>query len=495
MRVIPMFLADFYKTSHKPQYPNKTEFIFANWIPRKSRIDGINKVVSFGIQRFAIEFLIESFHRDFFDVDINELVAEYERFMGATLGPQFTDTQHIVDLHELGYLPLEVKAIAEGVKVPIGVPMITIINTNPRFFWVTNYIETLISCEVWMAMTSATIADKYREILDGWAIHTTGSNAGVEFQGHDFSMRGMAGLDAAVASGMGHLTAFVGTDTIPAIIGMENYYLTDVTKELVGCSVPATEHSVECANCEGTLEGEYKHTKRLITELYPAGIVSKVSDTFDLWAVITEVLPRLKEEIMGRDGKLVIRPDSGDPVDILCGNPNSEVGSHAYKGVVELLWDIFGGTVIEETGFKLLDSHIGAIYGDSITLDRAEAICNRLAQKGFASVNVVLGIGSYTYQYNTRDTFGFAMKSTYAVVDGVEKLIFKDPITDDGTKKSLRGLCVVLKDADGELYVKDNLNREEYNNFQEEDQLLLLFYNGNMVRLTTLSDIRERLGR
>lgn len=172
---------------------------------------------------------------------------------------------------------------------------------------------------------------------------------------------------------------------------------------------------------------EYQVFKTLL-KTYPTGILSVVSDTFDLFKVITEYLPRLKQEILARDGKLVIRPDSGNPVDILCGEEFIGIGMLDYpskedkddwdfcekehyntpqgKGVIELLWDVFGGT-INEQGYKVLDPHIGAIYGDSITIDRADEICKRLEAKGFASTNVVLGIGSFTYQYNTRDTFGF----------------------------------------------------------------------------------------
>ena len=155
----------------------------------------------------------------------------------------------------------------------------------------------------------------------------------------------------------------------------------------------------------------------MITETYPAGIVSIVSDTWDYWKVITEFIPTLKSEILARDGKVVIRPDSGDPVKIICGDPDAKPGSPEFKGSVECLWETFGGTETA-TGYKLLDGHIGLIYGDSITLERCEAICSQLEAKGFASTNVVFGIGSYTYQYVTRDTFGFAMKATYGEVNG-----------------------------------------------------------------------------
>lgn len=491
MRVLPVLLADFYKTSHRVQYPEGTEYVFSNWIPRKSRIDGIDKVVSFGIQKFVIKYLIQYFNDNFFNVPIDEIVDEYKRFMSSTLGPGFTDSTHIEDLYFLGYLPLEIKAIPEGERVPIGVPMLTIINTDPKFFWLTNYIETLISCEIWSPMTSATIAYTYREMLDAFAMETVGNIGFTQFQGHDFSMRGMSSIESAVNSGMGHLLSFVGTDTIPAIYGLEEFYGADVTKELVGCSVPATEHSVQCANGVGSVDEETAFVIRLLTELYPTGIVSMVSDTINLWDVVTKILPAVKDIVMARDGKFVVRPDSGDPVKILCGDPEAE--GPARKGLIELLWDIFGG-MVNSMGYKELDPHIGAIYGDSITLDRAFNICQQLKDKGFASTNVVLGIGSYTYQYNTRDTFGFAMKSTYAVVNGQERLLWKDPVTDSGVKKSLKGLCVVLKnETSGEYYVLDKMNMEQYNSLTDLDEMNIIFRDGSLFNRTTLNGIRSRL--
>jgi len=236
----------------------------------------------------------------------------------------------------------------------------------------------------------------------------------------------------------------------------------------------------------GTNSGEQETFKRLITEVYPKGIVSIVSDTWDLWKVLTEYLPNLKEEVLARDGKVVIRPDSGDPVDIICGNSNGST-TEEQKGVIELLWDTFGGS-INEKGFKELDSHIGAIYGDSITLDRATQICERLKQKGFASTNVVLGIGSFTYQYNTRDTFGFAMKATYGEVKGIGREIFKDPITDDGTKKSAKGLLKIeLENGEYKLY--DQVSWEE----EQKGELKEVFRDGKVLIEENLSEIRNRI--
>jgi nicotinamide phosphoribosyltransferase len=329
----------------------------------------------------------------------------------------------------------------------------------------------------------------------------------VLWQGHDFSMRGLDSIDATVSSGLGHLTSFYGTDSLPTLYGARYFY---DEKGFVGGSVPATEHSVMCA---GSKEDELGTFKRLM-ETYPKGILSVVSDTWDLWNVITNILPKLKEQILGRDGKLVIRPDSGDPVDILCGlNTRDKEVSYThtdaeYKGVIELLWDIFGGTTNSQ-GYKVLDSHIGAIYGDSITTERAEEICKRLESKGFASTNVVFGIGSFTYQYNTRDTFGFAMKATYVEkevavqvgttpenlkwtteIQGFE--IFKDPVTDNGMKKSAKGLLRVVRNkSSNQLLLEDECSWSDVES--EENQLKVVFKDGEFVKRTTLTEIRERL--
>ncbi|WP_286965692.1 nicotinate phosphoribosyltransferase, partial [Flavobacterium sp. UBA4854] len=351
------------------------------------------------------------------------------------------------------------------------------------FFWLTNYFETLLSAVVWLPCNSATIAKEYRKVLDKYAAETSSVPEFVDWQAHDFSMRGMGGIEAALTSAAGHLLSFTGSDTIPAIDFLEEYYNANSDQELVAGSVAATEHSVMCM---GTTEGEYETFKRLITEVYPKGIVSIVSDTWDLWKVLTDYLPRLKEEIVSREGKVVIRPDSGDPVDIICGNPNGKT-EQEKKGVIELLWDVFGGTT-NAKGFKELVPQIGAIYGDSITVARATQICERLKEKGFASTNVVLGIGSFTYQYNTRDTFGFAMKATYGEVNGEGRAIFKDPITDDGTKKSAKGLMKIDL-IDGKYHLTDNVSWEE----EKQGELKEVFRDGKLLVDQSLSEIRTRV--
>jgi nicotinamide phosphoribosyltransferase len=479
----PLLLTDGYKVDHKRQYPNGTTLVYSNWTPRKSRIDGIDEVVFFGLQYFLKKYIIQDFDLHFFKQPKEAVVKKYARRINNYLGENQVGTKHIEDLHDLGYIPMVFKALPEGVSVPIRVPMFTMYNTIPEFFWLTNYFETLLSAVIWLPCNSATIAKEYRTVLDKYAEETSSMPEFVDWQGHDFSMRGMGGIEAAVTSAAGHLLSFTGSDTIPAIDFFEEYYNANSDAELIAGSVAATEHSVMCM---GTTEGEYETFKRLICEVYPKGIVSIVSDTWDLWKVLTDYLPRLKDEIVSREGKVVVRPDSGDPVDIICGNPNGKT-EQEKKGVIELLWDVFGGTT-NDKGYKELVPQIGAIYGDSITVSRATQICERLKAKGFASTNVVLGIGSFTYQYNTRDTFGFAMKATYGEVNGEGRAIFKDPITDDGTKKSAKGL-MKIELIDGQYTLIDQVSWEE----EQKGELKEVFRDGKLLIDQTLSEIRSNV--
>lgn len=479
-----MLLCDFYKISHRLMYPKGMETVYSTWTPRTSRMKGVDHVVAFGFQAFIKEYLVDYFNESFFGRTKEEVTEEYARIISHTLGVTNPETKHIEDLHDLGYLPLEIKALPEGTLVPLRVPMLTIQNTDKRFFWLTNFVESLASCELWQASTSATLAHEYRKILDKAAMETVGSAEFVQFQGHDFSMRGLSSLKSAMSSGMGHLLSFVGTDTIPAVQAAEYYYGANVEKELVGTSVNASEHSIQCAYGDDEI-----YLENLITKIHPHGMISVVCDGYDFWDVMGRVLPSLKDKIMARDGKLICRPDSGDPVLIVCGDPNGKTELER-KGAIEVLWDLFGGTTTEK-GYKLLDSHIGLIYGDAITLQRAEEIVTKLAAKGFASINCVFGIGSYTYQYNTRDTFGFALKSTACVINGKEKAIFKNPKTDDGTKTSQKGRVVVFRDpVDSEIKSIDG----EYLDIPYQGDLLNpIFYNSTMPNPQTFSEIRDRL--
>jgi nicotinamide phosphoribosyltransferase len=241
--------------------------------------------------------------------------------------------------------------------------------------------------------------------------------------------------------------------------------------------------------CCGGSEGEFDTIKRLITEIYPEGIVSIVCDSYDLWRTLNVYIPSLFNEITNRQGKVVVRPDSGNPVDIICGDMCAVRDTPAHKGALQLLWDTFGGR-INSAGYKELNPKIGLIYGDAITVDRAALILQIMEEKGFASSNIVFGVGSYTYQYVTRDTFGFAMKATSAVINGKRHAIYKDPITGDGNKKSARGLLHVGMDNEtGKFYLNDDTTESG----ECDGHLEVVFEDGKLMNSTDLSEIRHNL--
>lgn len=425
--------------------------------------------------------------------------------------------------------------------------MFSITNTVSGFAWLVNYLETYMSCNVWQPMTSASIANRFMEIVSEY-YEKTGCTRDVRTACGDFSMRGMSSEDTACKSSAGHLLSFTSTATIPVVNWLEQFYNADVEKELICMGTASTEHSVMCTYGREELDC-FRH---LITEQFPKGNLSIVSDTYDYWGIFENVLPVLKDEIMARDGKVIIRGDSGNPVDIICGTqvshylfddanidwffennkiirsngsyykavdydngdldgifirPKENQGKHGedlvwvycnptseVKGTVECLWDIFGGT-INEKGYKVLDPHIGTIYGDGITLERCEEICKRLEAKGFATENVTFGIGSFSYAYNTRDTLGFALKATNSFIDGVETPIYKDPKTDkDNFKKSQKGNILVFKE-NGEITYRDKISEDTYTEMCQyyDDLLKPVFKNGNIVKEFSLSEIRETL--
>lgn len=485
MNFNPMLMTDFYKISHRIMSEEGTEKIYSTLTPRGSRIQGLNEVVFFGLQGFIKEYLMDYFNDNFFKQPKEKVVGEYKRIIANSLGAGCADTTHIEALHDLGYLPIKIYAVPEGTLIPLRIPVMTIENTVPEFYWITNFLETLISAEMWRAMTSTTVVKQYKDICDFWADRTADSRGHVQWQCHNFSYRGMSGNMDAIKTGAGQLLFFTGTDTIPSIQYLEAYYGADSDKELIGASVLATEHSIQCQYGD-----DYKYYKHMITNVAPSGIVSIVSDGYDYWNVLTDVIPRLKEEIMNRDGKLVVRPDSGNPADIICGDPEADEEC-VRKGSIEVLWDTFGGTV-NKKGYKVLDSHIGLIYGDAITPLTAQDVFRRLEEKGFSSENIVFGIGSYSLGYHTRDTFSMAIKATYTVIDGQEKFIFKNPKTDNGIKKSQTGMVNVVQHLDGSIHMHDGMNAKQRSNVYSS-LFDVVFEDGVLKKETTLQEIRDRV--
>lgn len=592
MNLFAPFNSDGYKLGHAAMYAAGTESVYSNLTPRSDRIykrtatkyyDG--KLVVVGCQGAIIE-VVENWNK-FFDMDKGIAIARFKLLCDNYLGPNIVSVEELSKLHDLGFLPLEIKTLDEGSKVNMGIPVLTITNTIAHAYWLVNFLETTISNLTWKTATSATIATEYRAMLTDFSKKTGTPLEIVNVQAHDFSARGMSGPEDAARTGFGPLAAGnLGTDSLGAILYAQEYYGGG---DFVGCSVPATEHAVATSNIlriESELmfqeyvfknsEQQEIYTKmaradedvRLIAEVmflyelmlrFPTGILSYVTDSFDFWAMISKGLPYLKDVIMRREGngitpgKLVIRPDSGDPADVICGMKpvvgengkaidfeSEEVAydwlhtgdrirqmrakdcikisgvfyefeanvyddytegcgiytdvvypSEVVAGAIRTLAGIFG-TINTETGHKMLDEHIGLIYGDSITTQRCLDILTRMEDMGYASGNVMFGVGSYTFQCVTRDTFGFAVKATHTVVNGKSIPIFKDPKTDS-KKKSAKGLLFVGKrlEEGAEYELVDDVTAEV--EALECNALNRRFYNGQFFNLTTVDEIRARL--
>jgi nicotinamide phosphoribosyltransferase len=523
-----MLLTDGYKLGHKLMYPTGLTKLYSNLTPRSNKHfqDATEGAVVFGIQYFVKKYLVDEFNNNFFNRPEETVVEEYDKLLCNFLGREtakMIGTDHIRALHKLGYLPIRIKALEEGTYCPMGVPMLTITNTHRDFAWLTNYLETLLSNALWKPINSATTADVFKRELMRHAIKTgfydSRNPQNLGFLCHDFSMRGMSGVEDAIVSGMGHLTSWNGSETVPAVVAANYYYNSGYN---CAGTIPATEHSIECANAvseDGTPNDEAYFAEML--KRFPNGYISIVSDGFDYWNVIENIVPKYKKEIMGRNGRVVIRPDSGDPVDIICGlnsNPNYEfmdtMGGYLYRtkgsneewskctigeyyGTYEYLYIVFGGT-INKQGYRVLDDHIGVIYGDAINMKRQRMIYKRLEDKKFAATNLVLGIGSFTYQCATRDNLGIAMKATYCEIEEtfgevaaiIKKNIFKDPKTVVGMpKKSLRGLITVDYDKDNNIVAIDQVSEQS----EKCGLLKPIFENGKILHYVTLDDIRMKL--
>lgn len=485
--IAPMFETDAYKQAHINLFPKGTTKTYSNYTNRSTRIEGLDHVVNFGLQAYIKNYIMDAFE-DFFAADEDLVASLYEKRVKGYLGVDHVDVTHVRNLHRLGYLPLEFKQLPEGSFVPLGVPSFTIENTHPDFAFLTNYIETSVSFSIWHASSVATLAAYARNMLEAWADKTGSPRAGIDFQFHDFSARGQTSAESAAKSGAAHLLSFSGSDTLSAEDWIDYLYPGEDNGQLF-YSVPATEHSVMSS---GTAYESEEATYLKILAAFPKGIVSVVSDTYSIWNVVERggILDRIRDTILGRDGKLVIRPDSGDPVDILTGL-NHEFGKGVTsedKGVIELLWEVFGGTV-NEAGYKVLDSHISTIYGDGITADRLNRIMDRMEKKGFASSNVALGVGAFFYQVLSRDSVGgSAVKMTKIWVNGVGIDIMKDPITGSG-KKSATGLLAVFRDENREFCLVQKATEEQ----EAASEIKTVWKDGKFVHTQSFADIRGTL--
>jgi len=504
---MPLLLIDFYKATHHDQYPKGMTKLVSYFTPRISRLQSENKLIMFGLQAFIKTYLIEEFQENFFNRQLEDMLNEYSRILDNTLGKNTYNLQKIENLWKLGYLPLEIRAIQEGTRVPMKVPMIEISNTHDDFMWLVNTIESLLSTEMWHVMVSANVGYHYRQIVNKYYELTVNDDIPKSRALGDFSLRGQESLFSAIKSSSAFCLSFLNTATVPAIPFLEKMYNCDCTKEPVAYGAISTEHSVMCSNF--SIDGdEITNVRRLLTEIYPNNNFSMVSDSYNYWNMVTNIIPQLKKEIMNHNGTILIRGDSGDPIDIICGIESKEgtYSSPEQKGTVECLWEIFGGN-INTKGYKILDSHIKVVYGDSITLERCETIYKRLMNKGFASNNVVLGVGSFSMQCMeengmlqpfTRDTYGIAVKSTFGETKGKQFTIFKDPKTDTGKfKKSQKGYCFVYEKDDNEITYIDDLYEFhpviEIGKSIKNNLLQTVFKDGDLIKEYSLKEIRNKL--
>ncbi|MDY6232305.1 nicotinate phosphoribosyltransferase [Peptostreptococcus porci] len=483
----PMLLIDFYKAVHAEMLPKNITKSVSYFTPRMSRVKRWGKVVMFGLQGFIKTYLIDYFNEEFFDKPFEEIIYEYKRIMDASLGKDTYKIDKIENLHKLGYLPIEIVALPEGTMVPMHVPMFGITNTHKDFAWLPQALESLVSAEMWHPMLAATVGKTYRDIVNYYYDLTCDDSIPKSKALGAFDFRGEECLESAVKAGAGWCLSFLNTATVPTIPYLEKNYFCDCTKEDVAYGSPSTEHSVMCSNY--AIDGdEITLLRRLLTEIYPNTSFSAVLDSYDYWNVINNILPQLKTEIMNHNGCMLMRGDSGDCVEV--------VTKTVFK-----LWDEFGGT-INSKGYKVLDPHVKAIYGDSITVQRCEEIYKILMENGFSCSNVALGVGSFSFQCIeedgflkpfTRDTFSSCIKATYCEIDDKPFPIFKNP-KDGGFKKSQKGCCRVYTRCDGSIYYEDELTWEQATDYEKRGNMLIpVFKDGELLKEQSLKEIRDRL--
>lgn len=441
----PLLRTDVYKMGHMEQYAPGTTKVYSYLTARSDK--RFDEVVFFGLQYYLKEYLSRPLTQ--------EMGEEFLEVRKAILGNNSPEVeQKIRALCELGYWPLKIKAVPEGSVVPVKNVLMTITNTHPDFYWCVGFVESLL-LKVWYPCTVATQSLAYRRLVDKMFDQTCDDSQMPlkDFMVHDFGFRGDSSEEGAAISGAAHLIWFLGSDTVPAYKFIEDYY-DGCGEDPTMLSVPASEHSVMCSFGR---DGEIDAFRHMLSK-NPTGIVSIVSDTFDVYNVLTNFCTELKDEILSRDGKVVFRPDSGDPIKVICGDSSAPEGSPQRKGCVRLLDEAFGHTV-NSKGFKVLSDKVGLIYGDGMYLERYEAALERLAEMGYASSNLVIGVGGILRNH-TRDTLGFAIKATYVEVNGEAREIEKDPVTDKG-KKSHKGLlCLKWRDTTG-FWTKDQCSVED----------------------------------
>jgi len=406
---------DSYKASHYLQYPPNTSVV-SSYI--EARGGQYKQSIFFGLQMFIKAYLTTPITNN----DIDEAKTIFEAH-----GVPFNEAgwRYIVDKHN-GYLPVEIEALPEGSVVPVRNAMVQVMNTDPNCAWLTSYVETALLRAIWYPTTVATVSWHCRQVIQRFLEETADNLDGLDFKLHDFGARGATSEEAASLGGVAHLVNFMGTDTISGILAARRFY----DAEMAGFSIPAAEHST--ITCWGE-ENESAAYANMLQQFSGDGkLVAVVSDSYDLWNAIDNIWgDELKERVQRSGGTLVVRPDSGDPINIV-------------TETVERLMNNFGYEV-NSKGYRVLPSYIRVIQGDGVSLQTIEAILDAMKLRKQSTENVAFGMGGELLQKVNRDTMKFAMKASAAKVNGLWVDVWKDPVTDSG-KRSKKGRLAVVHD-------------------------------------------------
>jgi len=452
-------LTDSYKFNHWNQYPQGTEYVYSYFEARTGA--KYNKTVFFGLQYFLKEYLEGK-------VVTREGIEWAARLSKAHFGSDnmFNRTmwEHILNKHD-GNLPVIIKAVPEGTAIPINNALMTVINTDPLCAPLTNHLETLLS-QVWAGCTTATLSYEVYKLLEHYR-NETGSLDFIKFGLHDFGFRGVSSVESAGVEGAGHLINFQGTDTVKAMEVAMEYY--NAPLDGLAYSVPATEHSVMTAQGK---DGEEALFGDLLRK-YPEGILSVVIDSYDYKRFVNEIARKYKDVILARKGKVVFRPDSGEPntvtLDVLNG-----------------LYDVFGGTK-NDKGYIELNSKVGMLWGDGLDYDGIRSILFTMRNNGYSTNNIVFGMGGGLLQKINRDVQRFAFKSSAQCRNGIWHDIFKQPL--DSSKKSKKGILALVKDDAGNYNTVQTLDINDKNNVMQT-----VFENGVITKEYSFEDVRRNVG-
>lgn len=450
---------DSYKHSHYKVLPEGTKKVYSYIESRRGMYP---YDLFFGMQAYLLKYLSKPFTKN--DIDIAERRVNQHI---PTLEFNRKGWEHILNKHG-GYLPLHIRSVVEGLKIPLRMPLVTVENTDPMVPWLVGHIETTLLRAIWYPTTVATRSSRIRTILADALKKTSDLTSPMDklnFMLHDFGMRGNTCEESAGISGAAHLVNFMGTDTTDALDWVDEYY----AHECAGFSIPATEHSVMTIYGRRNEIDAYRAAIRAFAK--KGAIFATVADSYDIFEVCRSIMPQLKDEIIASGATMVIRPDSGNPLEVL-------------PKMLELLEPIFGVTH-NSKGYKVFNN-IRLIWGDGINQDSIQHILALLVSRGFGAENIAFGCGGWMVQDLTRDTQGFSMKASAGLVDGTYIELCKDPVTDHG-KKSKAGRVTTYQNGDGVyysgLYIEDT-----------EDALQDTFYNGELLNPTTMDQIRERAG-